>query len=1188
MLTPQQQQALTYGHHISVTANAGAGKTTVLINRFLTILLETRATVQQLVAITFTDKAASELRVKIAAQVNERLSVATGELRTRLEYIRDQLAGANIGTIHSFCAQLLREYPVEADIDAGFTILEGVDQQFLIDESYRESFEEMVAGGDTGTGNDLIGVLRRIGPEAVERYIKTFIQKREQTERLMSGPLSQAKSDEEILGHWNKLTAEYLSELLSDRKVGEILDSLLPRLAGTKARECSRLIGQFLGAGEVKEKASSYLKLTDILLTREGTIRKTLYGRGAARPGPDGGAGVLDEIRKKVVAVADGEESPVSANEQLLRMTKILLGLYQHVMERYTAKKGAAGQLDFDDLEFSALALLSNQTVRSALSAKYHYLMIDEFQDTNYLQYEILQRLVAGFAAGNLFIVGDPKQSIYGFRNAEVEIFERSKSDIGRANEGGFSGNVILNESFRLVPAIADFINRVFSATMSLRRSSFDVGYEELISARGIAAEGKIDFFLVPRGWKDGPGGDPVAVQCGMIAQHLKRFYQDGYPIHGRDNGAPRPFTYGDAAILVRQRTHLPDIERALTEYHIPYLLTGGIGYYQTQEIYDILNYLKFLINRDNDVALAGILRSPFFTISDSELFEISLEKGAETFWSKAREHVRGKSCSLELCRAVKILDGHIELANRVPIPVLIQKAVDDTGWAGIMNGLEHGSQSKANIDKLLHIANEFESRGFLSLFDFIERIKTLSQEEDREGQAAIEAATPSVHVMTIHAAKGLEFPLVVLPFLDKQFRYDQEPYLDPAAGIGFRTVDEEDFGRTLTPPVCNYLKERMNLKTEAEEKRIFYVATTRAMEHLVLTGNLGNLTRRPSYLRWGLEALGLPVESLVPGAMTLKPHPCKVLDRSAGNRIIEIEHPLTLEVTFPGGRKGHAPGLRPETKKNENPAVILPEIRLTRAEEYFSATQITTYLECPRKFYLRHVLGIPEIKNAPYNFDENEDAGDRLRGDIVGLATHKILEGIRDTGWTGEMLRLKIREAVGSFPSLPSESHSKYVEEVEHNLVRFLESDFGKKTLSAGGEQRTELSLTMVIGEDFLTGTIDKIVKNPKGEWEVLDYKTDTIVAGQIGERSEIYKPQLSVYSLLASRYFGQKEVEAVLIFLKHPERPVHFRFDGDALGEIQGRMEGIIKKIKEGNFPINQNSCPRCPYYLNGCLGK
>lgn len=146
MLTRQQQQALAFNRHISVTANAGAGKTTVLINRFLGILLETHAPVQQLVAITFTDKAASELRVKIAAEVKARLGKATGADRWRLEYIRDQLAGANIGTIHSFCAQLLRDFPVEANIDAGFTILEGVDQQFLINESYRESFDAILQG----------------------------------------------------------------------------------------------------------------------------------------------------------------------------------------------------------------------------------------------------------------------------------------------------------------------------------------------------------------------------------------------------------------------------------------------------------------------------------------------------------------------------------------------------------------------------------------------------------------------------------------------------------------------------------------------------------------------------------------------------------------------------------------------------------------------------------------------------------------------------------------------------------------------------------------------------------------------------------------------------------------------------------------------------------------------------------
>jgi ATP-dependent helicase/nuclease subunit A len=1187
MLTRQQQKALALHHHLSVTANAGTGKTTVLVNRFLNILLETDATVQQLVAITFTEKAASELRVKIAAQVRERLSTATGIHRRRLEYVRDQLAGANIGTIHSFCAQLLRDFPIEANIDAGFTILEGVDQQFLINESLQDTFDQ-VLNDHTPFSNEVLGVVRMIGAGAVERYLKMFLQKREQIERLIKGPLSADIPDAVILDRWEKLLNGYISAMVSDERVQKILNMIHPNLNGKRAQECSSLIVRFLGAREMDEKISYYRQCIDTLLTQQGTLRKEVCNSRILPPGLEADVSLLHRHRKIFNEVIDTVDPSHTANATLLRTTKILLDLYQLAENRYAEKKSDTGQLDFDDLQFSALALLRNESVRVTLSTKYRFLMIDEFQDTNHLQYEILRLLVSHFETGNLFIVGDPKQSIYGFRNAEVEIFEQSKSDIGKANDDTGGSSIVLTESFRLLPSIADFINRVFATLMDSKSSPFDVGYEELISARGIDAEGTIDLLLVPPpGDSEHEADNAIMVECRMIARFLIQLLEKGYIIHGKENDDTRPFSFGDAAILVRRRTHLPEIEQALTEFNIPYILTGGIGYYQTQEVYDFLNYLKFLINTDDDVALGGILRSPFFTISDAELFEISLEKGTDSFWLKVNRYCNKHTSSKQLSRSIAILTDHLQLANRISIPQLIQRVLNDTGWSGTMNGLHPGLQSRANIEKLLLIAREFESRGFLSLYDFIERIKTLSEEEDREGQAAIESKTPVVRVMTIHAAKGLEFPVVILPFLDQTFRYDQHPYLDPTLGIGFKVADNQNFDLDVTPPFCHYLKQRMNLRTEAEEKRIFYVATTRAMENLVLAGSLENVTARPSCLRWTLEALGISPDSIGPGTITMNTVQCKILDRARGNEIVETQHPLPLQVSFPDDLRSVAGRKLPGNEKIQTREFILPDIAGTRGEEYFSATQIKTYLECPTKFYLKHVLGIPEIKSIAYGFDESEDSNDDIRGDIVGSITHTILQHLNNTFQNPELLRDRITEHVTAFPSISVITQPAYIEEIQKNVVNLLESTFGRQILSAA-ESKTELSLTMSIGDDFLTGTIDRLLKTPSGQWKILDYKTDGIPVDKIAERANLYKPQLSVYSLLVSTYFNQPSVEASLVFLKYPDKPVHFLFDRSILHSFRLEVDHIVEDIKESHFGVNLQSCSNCAYFLNGCSGK
>jgi ATP-dependent exoDNAse (exonuclease V) beta subunit len=239
--------------------------------------------------------------------------------------------------------------------------------------------------------------------------------------------------------------------------------------------------------------------------------------------------------------------------------------------------------------------------------------------------------------------------------------------------------------------------------------------------------------------------------------------------------------------------------------------------------------------------------------------------------------------------------------------------------------------------------------------------------------------------------------------------------------------------------------------------------------------------------------------------------------------------------------------------------------------------------MECPAKYYLRHVLGMPELTSSPYTFDENEDASDILPGDVVGSITHSILQQIHSSEISPDQMYRMTAEQVISVPSITEKDKDRYISEVQKKITKFLISEYGKKILSAS-HVKAELSLTMAIGEDFLTGTIDRLFKNDSPNWTILDYKTDHISIDDILGQADSYKPQLSVYALLAGSYFNQRSVDASLVFLDYPDRPIHFHFDTNKLETFKNEVHHIIDEIKKDYFQMNLRSCSRCPFNPQG----
>lgn len=1187
MLTDSQKKALAFRHQMSVTANAGAGKTTVLIQRFVEILLQTDTRVNEIVAITFTEKAASELRTKIAREVEKRiLHAPSAREKVHLEHIRDQLISANIGTIHSFCAQLLREYPVEADVDAAFTVLDGVDQQVLANESLRATFEQILSKSDDSSERDRVfDLMKMFGRKRVEEDLITFLKKRELLDRLLQdgGCLAESLSDESILMTWRRKVEGSIVNEIDDSSWREGIQRLLPVASGKSVEEVRGLVKSWSKELPAAEKISCYSDIVRLVLTQKGTLRKEFIGSKTDAASLDGTVKTLADQWSSMSDLISSSTSTEGekANRILLTTIRTLLRLYKQVASTFATKKGEYGQLDFEDLQLKTRELLRQEEVRTKLSSRFKFVMVDEFQDTNRLQYEILGQLLSSFELGNLFVVGDPKQSIYGFRDAEVEIFDDVKRSLERLR-GGTGKAVVLAESFRLLPNLVDFVNRVFSQTMSEGSTVHEVHYDDLIQGRNNRAEGKVELLLIPEERESSHQDDADAIrqECRRIASRISVLVREKHVVYHGTEEAPRSSEFKDVAILLRNRTHVRSLERALHERHIPYALSGGIGFYQTQELYDFLNYFTFLLSAGDDVALAGILRSPFFVISDAELFEIS-RQNASSLWKKMCLFVSSGDASPELKRAVDALTLHQDLVHRLPIQLLVQRVFLQTGWRGTISGLPFGGQTIANIQKLLRLAREFEGKGFTTMYDFVQRLRSLAESEDREGQAAFVVDGNSVHVMTIHAAKGLEFPIVFIPFTHEEFRYDRPPLFDSGLGVACKVRDDRELDRELISPLFHLVLRRSNQKREAEEKRIFYVACTRARDMIVLSGQYDQRAGHPSYLRWIVDSLRIEPSNLREGEILFPATALKYIGESDGKQTPnEIPHHLKVIV---GLSALNERTISRQPQKHESirpPEKIFTELLHSRSHgEFVSATQIKTFLECPTKYYLKYRLGIPDKGTVPYDFDEDDESNDFILGEVEGLLTHALLQDIFDSAITEEEIRTRATRLVRTKSLQIVSRKDSLIEAITHNALSFINSTFGGTVLAAI-EGKTEFSLSAAHADDFLTGTIDRMYKDAQGWWRIVDYKTDKVKRDEMRTRAEIYKPQLLTYAVLVKRLFGQRSVNATLIFLRYPSEPIHFDFTSAELKSFEGTIDEILDRIRTNRFDHCDEMCESCSF--------
>ncbi|MFN3135747.1 MAG: UvrD-helicase domain-containing protein, partial [Candidatus Kryptonium sp.] len=764
-LTESQERAVRSAKHLSVTASAGSGKTTVLIEKYIKTLEELinavptpiddfSDIVESIVVITFTEKAGSELRKRATEAIEKRIKEAIeandiSELK-KFERLRDAMPSAVIGTIHSFCAKILREFAVSAGVDPNFTVLEGAERDRVIDIITEDRIKKFLAQRDQKSAR-LLDIVDRMGINNFYSFIKKIVSSRELVEKIKRD-IYLVKSDDQIIDMWRSKIFEYVFKVFEGSMMVNIFRSLLGHIfyeATKSSFQFRHFVSQFESAMEGGDIATAYKvfceAVSETIFTTSGELRsevkKVLSGKRL-------------EVREEILRLLeilkrvyndvkdlyiDRFDDFKDLHRQYVDDTRLIISLYDEIVREYEGFKIQNGYLDFEDLQLKVRELLEkDESVRSELSRRFKYIMIDEYQDTNYLQYEIVKNLIKDFLEEiKLFVVGDDKQSIYGFRGSDVEVFERTRREI-RSREDG--EEIYLGESFRLLRGIAGFVNHVFSKIMGERISVHEVEYKPIIVGREVDDDGIVEILVVKKDDnKDGKSNE--LDEARFVGRRILSLLQDEN-IYVYKNGERKRVEAGDIAVLIRNRDVLKPLENAFIELGIPYIVSSGIGFYQTQEIYDFMNYLKFLVNTNDDVALVGILRSPFFGVSDAEIFKVSVYGKGLNFWEKVCDYVnRGKEpvASDKLRYAVEILMGDLKVANRISIPSLIQRIIKNTMYNGSTLPMRRGEQIIANIQKLIDIARDFEMKGLNNLYDFVEQLKFLSEEHLREGQASVQ-----------------------------------------------------------------------------------------------------------------------------------------------------------------------------------------------------------------------------------------------------------------------------------------------------------------------------------------------------------------------------------------------------------------------------------------------------------------
>jgi ATP-dependent exoDNAse (exonuclease V) beta subunit len=1030
-----------------VVAGPGSGKTTVLVEYFRRLVAE-GVDPLRILAITFTEKAAGNMRKKLAQEFQN-----DSEIRGRLER-------GWVSTVHGFCARLLRENAVFAGVDPEFRIVEG-------NEAWRMQRESMAAA------------------------IDTLFQEHPARLRALIRGLSSNEFEEAVLSAYDTM-----------RGAGVRVDDLaaFPVPQGVTTGEIAALTDALRDqpvmdwSGPQRQHLASILEGAERIATATGPLEAlcAIEGFSANLQKCKRGTAATELVKQLRNRIKELKYSAIT--EFYAPQRELLIDILRRFDHLYRERKRQAGALDFADLEeFAVRLLVKHADTRTRLQSQFDHILMDEFQDTNGQQAQLLGLMRP---PDRFYAVGDINQSIFGFRHAEPQGFLEYRADIERRGR-------------RLVSLADNFRSRqeILSAVETI------VDDEPGIEPRRLVAGRK---FERPRPvCVDVLAATDLEMEAQWVARRILELLD-----------ASPEFGFKDVAVLVRNTEVMAAFTAAFDKAGVAYLVNRGKGFYETREVNDLTCLLRVIANPRDEIGLAAVLRSPLVAASEESLLRLKI-MGDNVGGSLMRlTPETGAEFDADDCaRLIRFRDRLREWRIRreyVSFDRMLLAAIDDCGYRG-----------GPNIDKFLAQARDAASR--MSLDEFVEELALVRASNPREPDAPPEDSANAVKVMTVHSAKGLEFPIVFVAALHKGVNTNAAVVtFSPRIGLGARwrnpavREDKDDLFQ-------HAIRQERTRRENEESHRLLYVAMTRAEQHLVLSFS----GKQPKeWARLVADKLQLPLDA------------CRdeLLTRTAADG---REWNLHLQVAdrMPELPAGQA--LRPVDSETNVELVSPPDVT-EQQNSNATVTELAAFANCPRQYYLGHYLG---FEGRPRKLAEAEEVGG-LSASELGTQVHALLAGSPVPEPDEEALRL-----AGVFPKSP----------------------LGRRLARASRVER-EFDFLMAVEDLVIRGQVDLWFEEG-GELVIVDYKTDSVTAPEAHRRARDHALQLRLYALAVERFAGRAPDRAWLYFLR-PNTVVEV----DLTPSLLERPEQIVRDFEDAQskleFPLNEGErCRRCQFFRDLC---
>jgi len=874
-LTPTQRKAATLREvPIVVTASAGSGKTRALVGRYLS-LLEDGLLLRSIIAITFTDKAAREMRTRIRQQIGEWVTLDAPRKDWWQAALAD-LDAARIGTIHSLCAEMLRAHPVEAGLDPHFEVLEEGLASTLRSEAIEAALAWASADSETV---ELFGLLNE---NDLRQVLGRLIEKRLDADALLNADSRAA---------WVQALSVALAPFADDTRVIGAIETLRDpsavKAGGEKLATNVNTLQQNWSAFESAQAAGDWDAAMAALFTmrREG-MSGNVGKAGAAKDAVKLLRDAYDQTLNDWLGGAKNTDVPPrwSLDAQVADALPLIRRVFDQMLAEYRRLKDGRQSLDFDDLEAGAVQLLTQyESVRKRWQSEIQAVLVDEFQDTNERQRQIVYAL-SGFRStldslrprSTLFVVGDAKQSIYKFRGADVTVFRRVQDDVQESGGQSLSFDLTFRAHKPLVETINALLEPILGADDPAR--PYRVPFAPLKAQRKSPHEGiRAPFVEFCLGVGENAEVGRSIAAAALAARLMQMRDEEGVE-------------WGDMALLFRASTAFGVYEDTLERGGIPFVTVAGRGFYDRPEIRDLLNALVAISDPSDDLTMAGLLRSPTIGLSDATIYQLRWNGDQlRPLWNTVQlptSDLRPLMAEDEAARIERARDIITNLncwARRATVAEVLKRFLDATGYLAMLGLVEGGARLRRNIEKLLTDAHRSQ---LVSVSDFLEYVRALRDVGARESEAPVEAGG-AVQLMTVHKAKGLEFPIVVLADAAHERRAIAEPVmLDADLGVLLHARDEQG----ARPVMQQLAARREDDREDAEDRRLLYVASTRAKEKLVVSGHASLKRDGTLSLRGWLARLGE-----VAGLATIA-----IKDELAAPRTIDLEFGVSCTL-YPG-----------------------------------------------------------------------------------------------------------------------------------------------------------------------------------------------------------------------------------------------------------------------------------------------